>query len=81
MILNPILITNNQWNNGMVEKWNTGQEKQSAGGLIPDKSHYYKNRSHSTKPSFPTFHYSMAFDYGKPAEGCLTWPKVPRFRW
>jgi hypothetical protein len=49
----------NQWNYGMVEKWNIGDEKgAAAGGLISDQCHLYKNRSHAAKPSIPTFHYS-----------------------
>ena len=52
------------WKNGIL-----GRKSINAGGLIPDMCNYYKNRSHSAKPNIPLFHYSMAFDYGKPADG------------
>ena len=43
----------------MVEKWNIGYDKRSAaGGLISDRSPLSKIRSHSAKPSIPTFQYS-----------------------
>ncbi|MBT8364223.1 MAG: hypothetical protein KJP23_05910, partial [Deltaproteobacteria bacterium] len=49
----------NQWNNGMVEKWNIGDEKRMMSYiLISDRCHVDKIRSHSAKPNIPTFQYS-----------------------
>jgi hypothetical protein len=53
------LPLDNRWNIGMVEKWNIGYKKRStAGGLISDQCHLFKNRPHTAKSGIPAFHYS-----------------------
>jgi hypothetical protein len=45
------------WNSGIMEYW----KSKADDGLIlcSDSSHLYKNRSHSAKPSIPTFQCSI----------------------
>jgi hypothetical protein len=46
-----------EWNGGRMEYW----ESKTDDGLIlnSDPCRPYKNRSHSSKPSIPTFQYSI----------------------
>ncbi|CAB1081105.1 hypothetical protein D1AOALGA4SA_8764 [Olavius algarvensis Delta 1 endosymbiont] len=50
-------IPTEQWNGGRMEYW----EYKADGGLIlqTDPCHFYKDRSHSTKPNIPAFQYSI----------------------
>ena len=74
-------------NNGILEWWKNGILGIKS-GWCPDfyfwtVAPHVKNRSHSAKPSIPTFHYSNTPRHSItaiPPVARLSWPKEPGFR-